>query len=481
MCETITNCVISISSDEFINPSACSSQDQLEFNEWFHAIKTRYSTTKLNSPSKEKIVEESQILLRDENNNNMITSTTKSFSLVNEFTLNSARRASYTTTNKLNLYACIWSNCSYTIQVTEHMMGNDKQAHFLDIADKQATLIASLIKHSAAYTNLNRGDIFLESITCDLLAQFFTTGDEIGLYEIDMFHLLVSLNFSRIGYLFDRAHEAHVFRFMLQAHCIQGLVNSLAKAGEVACKATCEENDVGFVTDETLGGLIRAVCDESQQQLRLNDDLDFLRVGLALKEALVQFLQCSAIYYSSLYGLTKKMCEIERSVNNYKKLVGLVEFFGLDLNECLSIDSESVSFLVKRMVKSLPKNPVVAGSKIDIPVEFNKFVTLPDDYLDLISMCTALNNSEYLNVMCLVCGEMLKKETHVLDEKIVGACTAHAHKCCLNSGMFLKIDECKVLMLQIKFTASGKLCEVTGCYVSAPYLDDYGETDQDFL
>ena len=83
--------------------------------------------------------------------------------------------------------------------------------------------------------------------------------------------------------------------------------------------------------------------------------------------------------------------------------------------------------------------------------------------------------------MCLICGEMLKKGTNEIDDRLVGACTAHTYKCCLNSGVFLKIDECKILLMQLKFSKESKLSEVTGCYVSAPYLDDYGETDQDFL
>lgn len=115
------------------------------------------------------------------------------------------------------------------------------------------------------------------------------------------------------------------------------------------------------------------------------------------------------------------------------------------------------------------------------PVELNQFVTLPDDYLDLISMSIALDTNKFLNVMCLICGQMLRKTTNTLDDLLVGACTAHTYTCCLNNGVFLKIDECKILLLQIKFTPDAKLSEVTGCYVAAPYLDDYGETDQDFL
>ena len=84
--------------------------------------------------------------------------------------------------------------------------------------------------------------------------------------------------------------------------------------------------------------------------------------------------------------------------------------------------------------------------------------------------------------MCLICGELVKeKEEQFINEKPVGKCTAHAYRCGLTCGVFLKIDECKILLLQIKISACFRIEDVTGCHVSAPYLDDYGETDPDFV
>jgi len=75
--------------------------------------------------------------------------------------------------------------------------------------------------------------------------------------------------------------------------------------------------------------------------------------------------------------------------------------------------------------------------------------------------------------MCLVCGEVVCSHSYCcqveLDRVSVGACTAHAHSCCAGAGIFLRVRECKIIML------TGR---TRGCFVAAPYLDQYGESDQ---
>ena len=50
----------------------------------------------------------------------------------------------------------------------------------------------------------------------------------------------------------------------------------------------------------------------------------------------------------------------------------------------------------------------------------------------------------------------------------LGACTSHALQCGAGVCMFLKIRECKVVLIEGK---------TRGCLYPAPYLDEYGETD----
>ena len=64
-----------------------------------------------------------------------------------------------------------------------------------------------------------------------------------------------------------------------------------------------------------------------------------------------------------------------------------------------------------------------------------------------------------------------------IGSKRVGSCTAHAYKCGLTIGVFLRVAECQVLLLHLNSVQPDDL-QVRGCFVPAPYLDDYGETDQ---
>lgn len=107
-----------------------------------------------------------------------------------------------------------------------------------------------------------------------------------------------------------------------------------------------------------------------------------------------------------------------------------------------------------------------------------RLVDLPLDYSDLInsvSTFTCPNNErdESRNpTMCLVCGTIMCSMTYCCqrehDGTTVGSCTYHALKCGAGVGIFLRIRECEILLLGMN----------KGCFVSPPYLDKYGETDQ---
>jgi hypothetical protein len=73
---------------------------------------------------------------------------------------------------------------------------------------------------------------------------------------------------------------------------------------------------------------------------------------------------------------------------------------------------------------------------------------------------------------CLICGKWLCCEAWCCKETVgdqsVGSCTAHALTCGAGIGIFLRVRDCIVLLLN----GIGK-----GCFYASPYLDAYGETD----
>ena len=90
-------------------------------------------------------------------------------------------------------------------------------------------------------------------------------------------------------------------------------------------------------------------------------------------------------------------------------------------------------------------------------------------------------STESATIICLICGETLCSQPFCCQQEMfrkrVGCCTAHAYKCSGSVGIFLRVSECQVLLLHLN-VSSHEDSQVRGCFVPAPYLDDYGETDQ---
>jgi E3 ubiquitin-protein ligase UBR2 len=80
-----------------------------------------------------------------------------------------------------------------------------------------------------------------------------------------------------------------------------------------------------------------------------------------------------------------------------------------------------------------------------------------------------------------MCGEMLCSQPFCCQQEIgkkrVGNCTSHAYKCGNTCGLFLRVAECQVLLLDLH-VKKGDDIQVRGYFIPAPYLDEYGETDQ---
>lgn len=103
--------------------------------------------------------------------------------------------------------------------------------------------------------------------------------------------------------------------------------------------------------------------------------------------------------------------------------------------------------------------------------------------------------------MCLVCGQMLCSQTSCCMHKIlgtqVGSCTFHALNCGAGCGLFLQVRRCQVRVASnvrycfsfyqfqyIVFYLASFLQVLVlaipnrGTFMTPPYVDDYGETDQ---
>jgi len=94
--------------------------------------------------------------------------------------------------------------------------------------------------------------------------------------------------------------------------------------------------------------------------------------------------------------------------------------------------------------------------------------------------------------ICLTCGDVVVRSSSstapapltanslissILNvDHISGPCNIHTQQCCGSIGLYLRVKECSLLLLNI--INDNRLNKTRGTLMPAPYLDDYGETDQ---
>ena len=137
--------------------------------------------------------------------------------------------------------------------------------------------------------------------------------------------------------------------------------------------------------------------------------------------------------------------------------------------------------------KVVPTDPVFQQTNLFYPLKKltedktwrGGLIPLPRDYTDLMNLAAnftcgnSVTGESKTPVLCLVCGAMVCSYSHCCESTIssfkCGGCTTHARQCGAGTGVFLRIRECFVV-IHNKTTR--------GAYLSAPYVDEYGETDK---
>jgi len=223
-----------------------------------------------------------------------------------------------------------------------------------------------------------------------------------------------------------------------------------------------------------------------------------------LKKSLLPLLRCSALLFHFLTNVTPPTLLKESSSlssggsdDSFSILEfdSLTKYLGLSSSFDRLLESQLLRQLVLNWIRHprvhlLTSNTVVQNkSPTEIPLKLisqphdvNQLISLPRDYSDLINSVGQFScpNSDVDDsrspTMCLVCGSMLCSQSYCcqseLDGSMTGACTYHSHFCGAGVGLFLRIRDCKVLLL------AGK---TKGCYLPPPFIDEFGETDQGLI
>jgi len=226
--------------------------------------------------------------------------------------------------------------------------------------------------------------------------------------------------------------------------------------GEVVVNARRSDQDAESVQDP------RSVNPSALWQVVMEQSLGFLR--------------CAALFYHYLSGVTYPP-ELTSLLPPDQEFISLAKYLALPYSPKHLLDSPFTLRLARTWFSH--PNVELRPSKMDFTTTIPKLISLPADYSELINNISnfscprSMGEESRTPCMCLVCGQVVCSQSFCcqteLDGHNVGACTAHTHKCGAGTGVFLRVKECKIAM----FSGRSK-----GCYVSPPYLDQYGETDQ---
>lgn len=150
---------------------------------------------------------------------------------------------------------------------------------------------------------------------------------------MDMFHLFIGLKFS-IGTIFDQKpefqpienSEFHLFQLILQCHCIQILVNQLLFGCTPDSKSECgsdftsgdvniSEHHIPYL-DEILTFIIET-CQQTHRTPITFNMSSLKRIKRNFTGMLLQFLRCSAIFYTNFFNINKRVVN-QKILSNYK-------------------------------------------------------------------------------------------------------------------------------------------------------------------
>lgn len=415
-------------------------------------------------------------------------------------------------------YVISWLSCAYTIEALEMYLRATQKSLKGEMSIRFTKCISGLVRLCGVTggKGINRkcsdGEVFLTGKYHYLLMYARDLYDSIlckkpeCLLQWDIFGLLVSLIFTTRAVIFAKYPQFVVPRGDSLEHTIfiSMFITNLVKIILTVDLKSCEmdvdvEAGCSSESAETL-----ELDDVSNRLLFLYENYNIYlgtpadnekssnpQSRLALKARLLEemktqsqtFLRCSCILFHFLTDVEfpEDFDDTFKSMADYlnvdKNLLAYFNDASLYNFMLKLVQHKEVENYRKLMASKLENNSEVVSIMSPI-AEIRKLVALPDDYSDLInsvSNFTCRNNEREDSrnpTMCLVCGEILCSQTYCCQKEFqgakVGSCTYHTEVCGAGAGMFLRMRDAEILLLG----------QHKGSFMSAPYLDDYGETDQ---
>lgn len=302
--------------------------------------------------------------------------------------------------------------------------------------------------------------------------------------DIDAFGLMVALCLSAPSLFANAAPlplggalDGHVLRLVLALHLVQVIltVEPHEEKMETDSSSPVEEQSKSSESNSRLlefcGEVLAAAGMPPQNPSALG--APFVE---AVHEGLRPFMRCSAIF---LHFLSSRPPPDALCVAGGDTWGALCEF--------LSVPADLSSILEPPVLRQLAigwaSHPQVrvqlcSPHLVRHPVQPNRLVELPSDFSELINEASLFRcpNSDGDDsrspTLCLICGRILCSQSYCCQVEVggdrLGACNLHVTVCGAGTGLFLRVRDCKVLLL---------VGRTKGCYLPPPYVDEYGETD----
>ncbi|GIY02969.1 e3 ubiquitin-protein ligase UBR2 [Caerostris darwini] len=391
-----------------------------------------------------------------------------------------------------------WDSCTYTIHAMEWLLRDKKKALFGAHSSRNALCLDGIIRFCASSLQIFHAEVVRTS--CIRLLQHLLVSEvylatPLCCLEMDAFSMLVFLVLS-MPVLFKYSEESeaylhplgttldkYILHICLAFHFIQVLLTYPFNEEEgMDMDNQSSVNESSSPHDESVTALLFYEEVRTASAKTLDPAPSGHTIVHCLKSGSLPFLRCAAIFFHVLTDVPPPVALQELRDNEFESICA---YLGLPP----TLDELLASTSLKQLALSWTRHPrilsLLTNTKptIDLlvrqPLSINKLVPLPSDYSDLINSvsqftCPNSDGDDSRNpTMCLVCGEVLCSQSYCcqidLGGSLVGACTHHAYYCGSGVGIFLRIRDCKILLLSDKNK---------GCFTAPPYVDEYGETDQ---
>ncbi|XP_048736873.2 E3 ubiquitin-protein ligase UBR2-like isoform X4 [Ostrea edulis] len=382
-----------------------------------------------------------------------------------------------------------WNTCAYTIVNLEQYLRGEGKPLFGSSPTRSVDCINALVKFAAVCGHVMPQKI-IKKHCLRLLSGVLSSGLERGndpqcILDIDLFHYLVAVTMALPSLYTEGAtsnalplnslNNQYILKLVFTAHIVQAmLLSDRLTEHEAAVKM---ENDAESIALMSIYTEIRrkAGCLPPSN----SDPLPW-QFSKHIKDAVLPFLRCATVLYHNLTGvpIPARLQEWTEETDAFCSYLSLPTNF----SELFLSQGELLEGLINRWCSSdilrARLSSATSQSLVSYPLSVNHLIHLPDDYSQLINQissftCPSSNgNDSQLPTMCLVCGVVVCSQSYCCQTEIkdtkVGAATEHTLRCGSGMGILLRVRECQIVLL----------AGTKGCFIPAPYVDSYGETDQ---